>query len=437
MITKIKDILDYKKPAFWVSLVILLILLVVAIPLISNNVKPLNGNSSLNTENAVPMKGLEIYVWKNEELTGNNDTYYTLQVGTNRIKELSEIYDTKLATNSMDKLNEKLAGFGSATEIFLYQMNTEDFTKAEMQAIADEIKLTNNTYSISIGLWQGTTTTSGTGADSDTIGSIVEANITEIMTSPKESSDPQAYIDAHQNAYENIVKQGEEALNYLLQQFAIGDNNNLRGRLMMRLAQDLLGTRNNVSDTHLAPQEWFKALVISSETKLPDFQYGGINPIEKLVYATELAQYANYQQEGFVIVAPKIFASYEEENQLKVFVTTFSTTYRLYGKMLSGVGGSVVPAAITYTKDATGVYVLSSYQPASDGSEFAPSIKEFCRLPVTGKKIAGLADKILQHYGNYDDIIQLERLNLKQHLRANQQAGIMLSLPDGSTIPLT
>ncbi|MEI7885486.1 MAG: M56 family metallopeptidase [Clostridia bacterium] len=431
--SRIKNILNYKKPAFWVSLVILLILLVVAVPLISNNVKPLNGNSYLNTENVVPMKGLEIYVWKNKELTGNNDTYYTLQVGTNRIKELSEIYDTKLATNSLDKLNEMLAGFGSATEVFIYQMNTEDFTKAEMQAIADKIKLTQNTYSIAIGLWQGTTT----GTDSDTIKSIVEANIAEIMSSPKASSNPKDYIDAHQNAYENIVKQGEEALTYLLQQFAAGDNNNLRGQLMMRLAQDLLGTRNNVSDTTLAPQEWFKALVISRETKLPDFQYGGINPIEKLVYATELAQVANPKQEGFIIVAPKIFASYEEENQLKVFVTTFSTTYRLYGKVLSEVGGSVVPAAITYTKDATGAYVLDSYQPASDGSEFAPSIKEFCRLPVSGKKIAGLADKILQHYGNYEDIIQLERLNLQQHLRANQQVGIMLALPSGETVPLT
>ena len=435
MKSSIKNILDYKKPTFWVSLLIVAILLVLAIPLILNNLQPLNSEGSLQITDSVPMKGLEIYVWKNKDVMGNNDTYYTLRLGTNRIKELSEIYDTKLATNSMDKLNEKLAGFGSATEIFIYQMNTEDFSKAEMQAIADRLKLNNN-YSMAIGLWQGASTEIG--SNKDGVESMISANIAEIMSSPKSASDPEAYIATHRDAYENILKQGEDALTYLLVEFAKGNNNNLRGQLMMSLAQELLGQRNNVSDPNLAPQQWFEALVILNETRLPDFRYGGTDPVQQLVYAAELEQQDNaYKKEGFVIVAPKIFASYEEENKLRVFVTTFSAIYQLYNKTLSEVGGSVIPAAITFTKDADGNYQLTSYQPASDGSEFAPSIKDFCRLPISGKKITGLAAKMLRHYGDYQDIIQLERLNLQQHLRANQQAGIMLSLPDGATVPLT
>ena len=67
--------------------------------------------------------------------------------------------------------------------------------------------------------------------------------------------------------------------------------------------------------------------------QLPDFEYDGSDPIEKLVYATEIEKYSQPQR-GFTIVAPKIFGSYEEGGLLKVFVTTFSATYKLYGNVL-------------------------------------------------------------------------------------------------------
>jgi hypothetical protein len=40
-------------------------------------------------------------------------------------------------------------------------------------------------------------------------------------------------------------------------------------------------------------------------------------------------------------------------------------------------------------------------------------------MPVSGKEIPGLADKIIDHYGNYDDIRTLQRKNLFKHLKAN------------------
>ena len=45
-------------------------------------------------------------------------------------------------------------------------------------------------------------------------------------------------------------------------------------------------------------------------------------------------------------------------------------------------------------------------------------------MPVSGKKIKGLADKILDYYMDYSDIIQLERENLIKHLKANNQYGV-------------
>ena len=52
---------------------------------------------------------------------------------------------------------------------------------------------------------------------------------------------------------------------------------------------------------------------------------------------------------------------------------------------------SVVPAAITYVKNADGTYTLSDYKQAKDGSYFAPSIEDFCTMPVSGNTIVGLA----------------------------------------------
>jgi len=104
---------------------------------------------------------------------------------------------------------------------------------------------------------------------------------------------------------------------------------------------------------------------------------------------------------------------------LKVFVTTYSATYQLYDNVLEEVSGSVIPAAITYTKDSDGNYSMSDYVHAEDGSNFAPSIREFCTRPVTDEEIKGLADKMLKHYNDYEDIRNLQQENLEKHLINN------------------
>ena len=256
------------------------------------------------------------------------------------------------------------------------------------------------------------------------------------MSSPKTSSNPQDYMDAHQDEYGDILKEGEEALNYMLAQFEKGGNDDLRGQIMMRLCKQILGNRNNVTDETLSPQEWFSSLSIRQETKLPDFVYAGSNSLEKLVYDTEVMQHSDPRR-GFTIIAPKIFGSYKEGNKLKVFVTTYSATYRLYDKALSEETGGIIPATITYRKSDEGSYVLEEYKQAQDGSLFEKSIRQYCTMPVSGKNIPGLADKILNHYGNYNDIITLQRENLIQHLKANNQDGVSLHSPSDEIIKLT
>lgn len=247
-----------------------------------------------------------------------------------------------------------------------------------------------------------------------------ESNLDIIMSSPKTSSNPQDYINAHKNEYENFFKYGgEDALQYMLSQFEAGNAEGLRGQIMMQLCKELLGARNNVTDESLSPQEWYDALDIRQEIKLPNFVYDGQDSIEKLVYDTEIEKNSDPKRGGFTVVAPKIFGSYEEEDLLKVFITTHSARYKLFGNALSKEGGSIVPAAITYRKDENGRYILEEYEQTGAGSEFGPSIRNFCTMPVSGKEIKGLADKILKHYVNREDIRILLHDNLFNHLKKN------------------
>lgn len=89
----------------------------------------------------------------------------------------------------------------------------------------------------------------------------IDKYIEIIMSSPSTSSNPNDYIEAHQPNYQSIIKMGDEALNYLRDQFEKRSNkNDLKGYIMMELCKDILGDRNNVTDNSLTPQEWFSKL---------------------------------------------------------------------------------------------------------------------------------------------------------------------------------
>lgn len=250
----------------------------------------------------------------------------------------------------------------------------------------------------------------------------VEEHLAAIMSSPLTSSNPGDYIKAHRNEYETILKLGPDALSYMLSCFENGEGDTLKGHIMMLLCEDLLGQRSNLKGQSLTPSEWYKRLQIRTETTLPDFSYTGDDPLMKLACETLAAEYRSGS--GFVVVAPHIFGGYEENDRLKVFVTTFYSNYRLYGNSLYEGSAGVVPAAITYVKNADGGYTLENFTQTKDGSYFKSSIEEFCVMPVSGKKIPGLPDQIMRHYGDYGDIRSLQEENLKEHLIKNNQYGV-------------
>ena len=439
--TRIKNILNFKKPAFWVIVVAVMAVCTAAIAFAANPSK----NAAYISENYKISLRYPSY-WK------LNPNYVERYEGKDGFFQVGAIDGENMSIDEVAKNDafHKLNPYGSDPKIInrtidgqearLILPSADQAEEMHNQAglivkYPEAVKIGGSAYHYFI-LWAdeahieqiGNTLTFlkkqiGAEKSSDTstegIAKLVEENLAIIMSSPKQASNPYAYIQAHQEEYENIKKLGgEKALQYMLSQFESGNAEGLRGHIMMQLCKELLGMRNNVTDETLTPQEWYDALSIRQEVKLPDFEYDGSDPIEKLVYATEIEKNSQPQR-GFTIVAPKIFGSYEEDGLLKVFVTTFSATYKLYGNVLDEVGGSVVPSAITYKKDNSGNYVLEKYEQAKDGADWQPSIKKFCTMPVSEKEIPGLADKIIDHYGNRDDIRTLQWENLFKHLKAN------------------
>ncbi|MBZ9685453.1 M56 family metallopeptidase [Clostridium estertheticum] len=173
-----------------------------------------------------------------------------------------------------------------------------------------------------------------------------------------------------------------------------------------------------------------------AEIKLPYSKANVSGNIEKLVYDAAVKQYCRHQ-DGFTVVAPTIFGSYEEGNKLKVFVFVLSTKFSFIDKTLSEVSGSDIPAAITYTKNANGSYTLDEYVESMDGSYYSKSIKNFCIMPVSKSEIKGVYDKILGDSGGSKNRSELLRKNLIEYLKLNNQKGIVLKLINGELVPLT
>jgi beta-lactamase regulating signal transducer with metallopeptidase domain len=437
---RIKNVLNYKKPRFWVIAVALVAVIVVGVGLFTN---PITAKPIDNSLTSQLLKNKTEYVGDNSKVGGiisllmfpKNIAYDSFELLTNS-EPFAIIVNLKTDTESRDlysgEANQQQFQ-DNAVIMFALIGNVEYINFSIDDGLAPySIQYTrewaNHQYGKDVRDFARSkeefskliNDTSAIGKNTD-IKKLVEDNLNIIMSSPKTSSSPQDYINAHNNEYENIFKYGgEDALQYMLTQFEVGNDEGLRGQIMMRLCKELLEARNNVTDESLSPQEWYNALDIRQEIVLPNYEYDGQDTIEKLVYDTEIERDSTSNKRGgFIIVAPKVFGSYEEEDMLKVFVTTYSARYKLFDNALSEEGGSIIPAAITYRKGDNGRYVLEKYEQARDGSEFGPSIREYCTMPVSGKEIKGLADKIFKHYTDYEDIRTLLYDNLFKHLKKN------------------
>ena len=353
---RIKNVLSYKKPSFWFGIVAIVALATALVAFASNP----QAKFDLDKTRA------EAMLFSSEETNlleigqAGFEHYYTAFMGEKIPKEYRitafNLDDIKLLAGDEKEFCVAVYYDHTTTGTYFLSANGGGETMADgSYAWRDsygEVRIKNlggNAYEI-VGMGTGggaqglTPIAQGEDIHDAEIIKIVEDNLAIIMT-PAPYSMGWTYIEQHQQEYESIIKYGgEQALAYMLSEFEKGNTDGLRGFVLQQLCKELLGVRNNVvDDEFMTPEEWYAALVIRQEIKLPDFVYKGTDRVEKLVYATEIAQYTT--QRGFTVVTPQIHGSYEEGDRLKVFVTTHSATYVLYGNVLDDVGGSSVPAA--------------------------------------------------------------------------------------------
>ena len=459
--SRIKNILNYKKPAFWVVIIIAAATGVLIFSLVSNpkgNAKDVSIYSGYNITKL--MKNKTSYVGNNSKdaalisamfLTDginqktielqtkkqpygmtinyekNNSTYLEDNTMYNYLYRNSIMLFSLI--DNVDNINCKISN-GTQVQI-TYSFSREETDKlmgidvrkysdnaGNLKSLIDIIN--NKNFSI----------------PDVPIGKKIDKYLEAIVSSPKTSSNPYDYINAHRTEYESILKMGDAAYDYILSEFHKTESNDLKGYIMMALCKDILGTRNNITDNSLKPAEWFARVSPYDITGLGDFKANTSDKIEQFVYDAAEKKYSNLQY-GFTVTAPTVFGSYEEGNKLKIFATVFYSRYKLYNKTLTEVSGGVVPAAITYTKTSDGKYILTEYREAMDGSYFTNSIKKFCTMPESNTEIKGLYSKIIKDYGNNENRNNILLKNLKYHLNANRQYGITLKQTDGKLVPLT
>lgn len=84
----------------------------------------------------------------------------------------------------------------------------------------------------------------------------IEKYLAKIMSSPQISSNPQDYIKAHETEYNAILALDYKALTYLFSEFKKGGQNGLKGQIMMNLCRTILGGED-IKSAVTTPQDWY------------------------------------------------------------------------------------------------------------------------------------------------------------------------------------
>lgn len=507
---RIKNVLNYKKPAFWVIVVCVITVLMVCIGLMANP-KEVKKNLDINSAKFLEFK--TEYVGDNSKISGiinlltfpekisyhgfelfTDESPYAITINLKADTETRNYYTGEALQKPFEDNAVILFALIGNVEYINFSVDdgvvepyTMQFTRqwADMKYEKDvrDFAVSEETFGELLEKLNGTPRKDSTAALTEhengknnlasaiEINELLTAHFETIMRKPKESSSPNDYIKANQETFDEILSYGDSTLLYCYRLFEQGGQTDLKGQLMMAVCRSLC-TEEDIDISATTGQDWYDAfkdnavsmkrelgeeefekhmaksfLLLqflngktgnSASILLPHFSYSGNDKILKLVYDTEISRYQNYHNENaFCIPAIHIFHTNKQEDKLKVFATIFSEDYVLYNKKLKSIGGSVIPVAITYTVNPNGSYSLEEYLQAEDGTRFAPSIKGFCTFPISGNEIPGLADKILNHYSDYEDLIQLQRNNLIDHLNTFNQTGISLITDyDDSVMPI-
>ena len=204
-------------------------------------------NINVGLHNFTPVsvpKEATLYVWKGGP-TGGNEVNYTLVPGPDTA-DYETIFDAKNATGDLAEINKKLEAYEGATSLSI--RHTMDFTKEEMVTLSNKIAFPGT--SISMGVF---------GEEGNDVPAKVEENLKIIMSSPLVSSNTNDYIKAHKKEYDEIVAMGDGAVDYMFSLFKKGNENGLKGNIMMSLCKEILGDKiAKVPGPFKTSEDWYE-----------------------------------------------------------------------------------------------------------------------------------------------------------------------------------
>ncbi len=254
------------------------------------------------------------------------------------------------------------------------------------------------------------------------IAQFVEQRLNAIMSSPQSSSIPADYISAHQREYEEILKRGDEAFDYMISEFEKGNGSGLKGFLMALASRDIRGSHEPIEDGY----NWYIKHGVSQKIDLPDYVYQGDDAALALISKVANANGdAHFETGSFKVLTGQVLKTVSEGDVTKLFARLKDDRYKLYGDIIVSTGGQVMTIAISYQNDAQSgrpqIVETQLYDPKkieTFDNMISVDADELCTLPLSGKAIANLKQEIIFN-SSQSEISRQSLRNLERHLRAN------------------
>lgn len=235
---RVKGVLHYKKPAFWLVFVAVIACVITAVCLLTD--PPAEGKLSDTGEIA-------------DTIQGNMQQYFRMSDGTWKCD--GQIYAHRLEISGTMPNSE-----ADCTYVYLSNLETIPFEKAWKAAgfsSAEEDYFSPDEAVLVEIRTEGTLPSDS----AENAGAVqIEALLETICSSPAESSAPGDYIKAHRQEYDRLVGEKTETLKYCFSEFLKGGQTDLRGHIMALACQDIMALWQEPcgeTEGYATGQQWF------------------------------------------------------------------------------------------------------------------------------------------------------------------------------------
>ena len=261
---RVKSVMNYKKPAFWIVLASVIVCAVIAVCFLTN---PIGFQFDASTNTIVSANHFDMR---------NADDPVAIEMTPSQISELS----SRLAGVKHCRRSDKYAGLTAGYQISA-QLQDGSYIRISGYNLSDntmvDIEQSGKRYAVSDREFQEYLSRICAGGDvtaseappspaeplptaqspSEQIAALLDA----ICASPAQSSNPSAYVAAHGAEYQKLINGGADTLLYCYKEFLKGGQTDLRGWIMALACQsiaDVWGeTPEPLENAVLTGQDWF------------------------------------------------------------------------------------------------------------------------------------------------------------------------------------